>query len=393
MILASKDTAPKNISRESSASGVGVGIDGLSVTYRQRQKLTLALDDVSVNVGQGELLVLLGPSGCGKSTMLNAVAGLLTPDQGTVTIAGQKVFQSQQPYINLASNQRNLGMIFQSYSLWPHLKVWDNVAFPLKRRRLESGEIHRRVGAALELVRCEDLKSQYPGRLSGGQQQRIALARAIVGEPAVLLFDEPLSNLDANLRRQLRDEIAALHKRLAFSGIYVTHDQGEALSLGTSVAVMRTAKVEQIGNPEDIHDRPASEYVAWFMGANIFDGMVDSRGLIETPFGRFETGRKIPTGPARIAIYPQRMHIERDDVGTAVIALVKYLGTSTEYTIEANGQTINFVAPSNTITLGVGDHVKISAGSNDVFAFHPDNSETLEEPPPTGNGTINSTVL
>ena len=188
MILASKDTAPKNISRESSASGVGVGIDGLSVTYRQRQKLTLALDDVSVNVGQGELLVLLGPSGCGKSTMLNAVAGLLTPDQGTVTIAGQKVFQSQQPYINLASNQRNLGMIFQSYSLWPHLKVWDNVAFPLKRRRLESGEIHRRVGAALELVRCEDLKSQYPGRLSGGQQQRIALARAIVGEPAVLLF-------------------------------------------------------------------------------------------------------------------------------------------------------------------------------------------------------------
>ena len=166
MILASKDTVSKNISRENSPSGVGVGIDGLSVTYRQRKKLTLALDDVSVNVGHGELLVLLGPSGCGKSTMLNAVAGLLTPDQGTVTIAGQKVFRSQQPYINLASNQRNLGMIFQSYSLWPHLKVWDNVAFPLKRRRLESGEIRRRVGAALELVRCEDLKSQYPGQLS-----------------------------------------------------------------------------------------------------------------------------------------------------------------------------------------------------------------------------------
>ena len=190
----------------------------------------------------------------------------------------------------------NLGMIFQSYSLWPHMTVRENVAFPLKRRGFAHKDVRPFVDAALELVRCGTLADHYPGQLSGGQQQRVALARAIVPEPAVLLFDEPLSNLDANLRRQLRDEIAALHNRLSFSGIYVTHDQAEALSLGTSVAVMKSAQIEQIGSPQEVHNNPVSEYVAWFLGSNVFDATVDSRGVVETPFGVLASEKAIGKG-------------------------------------------------------------------------------------------------
>ena len=169
---------------------LGVGVDRLSITYRQGRREIRALDQISVEVRKGELLVLLGPSGCGKSTLLNAVAGLLKPDEGRITIAGREVFASRGA-VNVSPSDRNLGMIFQSYSLWPHMTVRENVAFPLKRRGYSKRDVGPTVDASLELVRCGALTDHYPGQLSGGQQQRVALARAIVAEPAVLLFDEP----------------------------------------------------------------------------------------------------------------------------------------------------------------------------------------------------------
>ncbi len=348
---------------------IGVGVDNLSVFYRQKKKETRALDQVSINVKRGDLLVLLGPSGCGKSTLLNAIAGLLTPTEGRITVAGRDVFRSGKQGIELAPNMRNLGMIFQSYSLWPHMTVSENVAYPLKRRHFARQEIEKRVASALELVQCDSLASQYPGQLSGGQQQRIALARAIVAEPAVLLFDEPLSNLDANLRRQLRDEIAALHGRLHFSGIYVTHDQSEALSLGTHVAVMKTARIEQLGTPQEIHDSPRSPYVASFLGANLFKGTVDTRGAIDSGFGRFETERPLNAGSVDVAVYPQRMRLARNRNGQASISLVKYMGTSIEYTVQAGDARINILAASGDEEFAIGDHVDLAADPKNVFAF------------------------
>ena len=354
---------------ESSSSGtVGVGVDNLSITYRLGRKEILALDRISVEVRQGELLVLLGPSGCGKSTLLNAVAGLLKPDEGQITIAGREVFGSNG-LVNVPPNGRNLGMIFQAYSLWPHMTVRDNVAFPLKRRGFAQKDVKPTANAALDLVRCGQLADQYPGQLSGGQQQRVALARAIVAEPAVLLFDEPLSNLDANLRRQLRDEIAGLHNRLQFSGIYVTHDQAEALSLGTSVAVMTTARIEQIGTPQEVHNSPVSEYVAWFLGANVFDATVDARGAVETPFGVLSSEKTMGKGSARVAIYPERLRIEPAKDGTATITLVQYKGTAVEYSVQAGNASVNVVTITSEQPLAIGDRVNVSALPRDVLVF------------------------
>ncbi len=351
-----------------SSEMVGVGVDNLSITYRQGRKAILALDRISVEVRQGELLVLLGPSGCGKSTLLNAVAGLLKPDEGQITIAGREVFGSHG-LVNVPPNGRNLGMIFQSYSLWPHMTVRDNVAFPLKRRGFAQRDVRPTVNAALDLVRCGPLADQYPGQLSGGQQQRIALARAIVAEPAVLLFDEPLSNLDANLRRQLRDEIAGLHNRLAFSGIYVTHDQAEALSLGTSVAVMTTARIEQIGTPQEVHNGPVSEYVAWFLGANVFDATIDSRGAVETPFGVLSNEKAFRKGLVRVAIYPERLRIEPAEDGPATITLVQYKGTAVEYSVQAGNASVNVVTVTSEQPLAIGDRVNVGAEERDVMVF------------------------
>ena len=347
---------------------IGVGVENLSITYRQGRKAVRALDRISIEVRQGDFLVLLGPSGCGKSTLLNAIAGLLKPDEGTISIAGRMVLGSGGS-VNVPPNGRNLGMIFQSYSLWPHMTVQENVAFPLKRRGFSRTVVRPKVEAALDLVRCSALGDHYPGQLSGGQQQRIALARAIVAEPAVLLFDEPLSNLDANLRRQLRDEIAALHNRLAFSGIYVTHDQAEALSLGTSVAVMKTAEIEQIGSPQEVHNNPASEYVAWFLGANIFDVTVDTRGVVESPFGPFAADRAIEPGPARAAIYPERLQIAPAADGAATVTLVKYKGTALEYTLQAGDAEVNVVTVTSEQPLKIGDRVNINAAPRDVLVY------------------------
>ncbi|WP_218834934.1 ABC transporter ATP-binding protein [Rhodococcus sp. ACS1] len=224
------------------------------------------LRDITLEIEKGELLVLLGPSGCGKTTLLRCLVGLEKPGKGSVEL-GDKTVVDAARRIFVQPNRRDIAMVFQNYALWPHMKIAQNVAYPLKSRRMKN-EIQRgRVEEVLKVVQCEHLADRFPPELSGGQQQRISLARALAPRPALLLLDEPLSNLDALLRIELRAQLRMLHRELGFTGVYVTHDQEEALALGTRVAVMKEGQFEQIGKPNEVYSRPATEYVADFLGA------------------------------------------------------------------------------------------------------------------------------
>jgi iron(III) transport system ATP-binding protein len=257
-----------------------------------------AVNDVSFSVEPGELFTLLGPSGCGKSTTLRSIAGLEQPDAGVVSVGGNVLFAAgsgAQKRVNVPANKRGLGMVFQSYAIWPHMSVFENVAFPLRvrprRQRPSKREVTERVERVLETMELLQYADRHATKLSGGQQQRLALARAIVIEPSLLLLDEPLSNLDAKLRESLRFELKRLQRELGITSIYVTHDQIEALSLSSTIAVMRAGEVVQLGKPRAIYENPQSKFVAEFIGtSNFIDGTVASRDgdrhVVETRDGR-----------------------------------------------------------------------------------------------------------
>ncbi len=227
------------------------------------------VDGLSLVVEEGEFCVLLGPSGCGKTTTLRCVAGLEVPTRGQIRIGADVVTDATRGH-SLHPSRRDIGMVFQSYALWPHMNVFANVAYPLRARRKYLGELHGKVGAALEIVGLSHLARRYPSELSGGQQQRVALARAIVSDPGVLLFDEPLSNLDAQLRQRLREDLRRLHDRARRTALYVTHDHAEALALADRIAIMRDGRIEQVGMPEEVFARPETRYVADFVGYENF---------------------------------------------------------------------------------------------------------------------------
>ena len=242
-------------------------IRDLTVSYEKNQP---TLEQFCLDVEQGELVSLLGPSGCGKTTTLRSIAGFIQPDAGTIVINGRD-------YTRLAPNRRDIGLVFQSYALFPHLTVFHNVAFGLRMRRVSKKEVHSRVANALRMVGLEDFADRRPAQLSGGQQQRVALARATVIEPQVLLLDEPLSNLDARLRVDMRQEIRRLQQQLGITTIYVTHDQVEAMSISDRVVVMNHGEIEQFGAPESIFSAPETAFVADFMGFdNHFSAAVES---------------------------------------------------------------------------------------------------------------------
>jgi iron(III) transport system ATP-binding protein len=236
-------------------------ISGLTKSYGSN----VIVDDLDLEIEQGEFLVLLGPSGCGKTTTLRCLAGLETPEKGTIDFQGRAVFDAASR-TNLPAHKRNIGMVFQSYALWPNMTVRKNIAYPLKVRKMKEALSSGRVEEAAEMVHCEHLLDRYPAQLSGGQQQRIAVARGLVARPELVLFDEPLSNLDARLRDTVRTEIHRLHESLGFGAVFVTHDQSEAFALGDKVAIMRAGKIEQLGPPQEVFDRPATDYVAAFIG-------------------------------------------------------------------------------------------------------------------------------
>jgi iron(III) transport system ATP-binding protein len=226
---------------------------------------TTPMDGIDLDIANGEFLVLLGPSGCGKTTTLRCVAGLETPDSGRIAFGDHVVFDSSRR-INLTPDKRNIGMVFQSYALWPHMTVRKNIGYPLRARRIKTTESKDWVSETATLVDCQNLLDRYPAQLSGGQQQRVALARGLVARPEVVLFDEPLSNLDARLRDLVRAQLHELHARLGFTAIFVTHDQSEALALADRMAIMRSGRFEQIGTPLEVFQHPATEYVAEFIG-------------------------------------------------------------------------------------------------------------------------------
>ena len=244
-----------------------------------------AVNGVSFTVGQGEHLTLLGPSGCGKTTTLRAIAGLEQPASGSITIDGRAMFDGAKR-INVPTEDRGVSMVFQSYAVWPHMTVFDNVAYGLRVRKQDKGEIQANVERALDLVQMRHLADRGASKLSGGQQQRVALARAVAFSPTVVLFDEPLSNLDAKLRAEMRVELRELQRRLGITAVYVTHDQEEALAISDRVVVMNVGVIEQIGTPEEIYNRPKSHFVADFVGsANIIKGKLTGPGTFATEGG------------------------------------------------------------------------------------------------------------
>lgn len=223
------------------------------------------VDELDLTIEEGEFVVLLGPSGCGKTTTLRCMAGLETPEGGSIAFGDRMMFGGLK-HADVPTHKRNIGMVFQSYALWPHMKVRDNIAYPLKVRRQKDALRSGAVEKAADMVDCGALLDRYPSQLSGGQQQRVAVARGLVSEPELVLFDEPLSNLDARLRDQVRTQIHQLHQRLHFSAVFVTHDQSEAFALGDRLAIMKDGKLEQFETPQRVFDEPASDYVAAFIG-------------------------------------------------------------------------------------------------------------------------------
>ena len=254
-----------------SASDASIEISNLTVHYGEVK----AVDDVSLSVGRGELVTLLGPSGCGKTTTLRSVAGLEDPSGGSIRLNGVTVFSAAERR-NTPAEKRGVSMVFQSYAIWPHMTVFENVAYGLKVRRMPAAEITANVHRVLDLVQMKEYADRPSSKLSGGQQQRVAVARAIAFSPEVLLFDEPLSNLDAKLRVSMRVELRELQKRLGITALYVTHDQEEALAISDRVIVMNAGRIEQIGAPEEIYRTPRTLFVADFVGnANVIRGRAE----------------------------------------------------------------------------------------------------------------------
>jgi iron(III) transport system ATP-binding protein len=282
---------------------------------------TRALHDVSFQIADGELFTLLGPSGCGKTTTLLAIAGFVQPDGGTIA-CGETTFFDADSGTNVATERRGLGMVFQSYAVWPHMTVTQNVSFALKLRRFERSRIAEKVAETLELVELTDLGKRYPHELSGGQRQRVALARALAYEPSVLLLDEPFSNLDAKLRARTRSWLRSLQRRLGLTTVFVTHDQDEAMAMSDGILVLDRGLVQQIGGPEEIYRRPANRFVAGFVGSsNVLDGVVGAVAgtrTIEVLIGErgqrllvSDASGRVPEAPVSVAIRPEAVRLLR----------------------------------------------------------------------------------
>jgi ABC-type Fe3+/spermidine/putrescine transport system ATPase subunit len=294
------------------------------------------VDDVSFTIEPGEMFFLLGPSGCGKTTVLRLLAGFLQPDSGEILFDERRMN-------GIAPQHRNTAMVFQNYAIWPHLTVFENVAYGPRARKFSPSDVERRVADALRVARLEDLSQRRPAQLSGGQQQRVALARALAVDPGLILLDEPLSNLDARLRLELRGELLRIHRETRTTCLYVTHDQEEALSLADRVAVMNRGKIEQMGTPREIYERPANEFTARFMGEiNLVAAESPLAAALQGPANR------------RIGFRPESARIGGEGIA-ATVKHATYLGSKTELLVEvATGETLRLwtsasVAPGETV--------------------------------------------
>lgn len=334
-----------------------VEVRNLSKTFvRQGGEEVFAVNRIDLDVHREEFMVLVGPSGCGKTTLLRCIAGLEDPDEGHIRVGDQVVYDSGRGVL-VPPEKRRISMVFQSYALWPHMTVYDNVKYPLTtgRSRIPQAEIRERVEQVLATVGIPNLLEQFPKQLSGGQQQRVALARALILGTDLILFDEPLSNVDAKVREQLRLELLAMQDRLGFAAIFVTHDQTEAMILGDMIAVLGRGRIAQIGAPRDIYARPANQYVADFIGsANKLSVLASSKrpdgaGLeLDTPLGRLVSTHEPPDpgsdGPAVAVWRPEQFSIsvgpeapQKVNCWQGVVAARLFLGSHEEIIVDVDG--------------------------------------------------------
>ncbi|MPZ27759.1 MAG: ATP-binding cassette domain-containing protein [Micromonosporaceae bacterium] len=355
--------------------------------YRTGGERVRAVDQVSVDVHPGEILVLLGPSGCGKSTLLRCVAGLEQPDRGRMLIDGAVVYDGEAGTM-VPAHRRDVNMMFQSYALWPHMSLRDNVAYPLRVQGASRKQARAKADDYLELVGLPGLGRQYVSTISGGQQQRVALARTLINEPSVVLFDEPLSNVDAKVRSQLRRELLRIHQELGFAAVYVTHDQIEAMGLGTRIAILRDGGVEQLADPVTIYEEPATRQVAEFVGeANLIPARVTrvsgEVAVLDCVFGEIEIAAARLSGSAAdgdrraqpaegaavvLMVRPEHCRLVRDPAGggganswAATVDATMYAGSRTEYSCQVGtGQlTVWELATPHPLRAGAAVRVEI----------------------------------
>lgn len=347
----------------------GVRLDHISKIYKDPKtgKDFYAVKDVSLDIEPGTFVTLLGPSGCGKTTTLRMIAGFESPDEGEIYLGNEAINE-------LTPNKRDTAMVFQSYALFPHYNVFDNVAYGLKLRKMPKEEIHKKVMDMLELVELSGMENRLTNQLSGGQQQRVALARALVVEPSVLLFDEPLSNLDAKLRVSMRTEIRKIQQKVGITAIYVTHDQAEAMSISDKIIIMNGGIVEQMGTPQETYYYPKSEFVADFIGeANFLKGKVtaqnkiDVNGIeIQTNTGNLEIGKD-----CKLVLRPESATLGEEGIVPCEVAYSCFMGSYQNYHVMVGNTLVKLEEynPKNKKIYQVGDKAYLNFERDTVFAL------------------------
>lgn len=349
-----------------------LSVEGLNKVYG----LESAVENLSIDVSEGEMLVLVGPSGCGKTTTLRCLAGLERPTSGRILI-GDRAVTAIEDGVFVPPEKRQIGMVFQSYAIWPHMTVFENVAYPLRAAKVPKAEIARRVNRTLDLVQLGNLADRYSSQISGGQQQRVALARSLVGEPQLLLFDEPLSNLDAALRLHMRVEIKELQNRLGFTAVYVTHDQTEAMVIADRIAIMDKGVLQQTGSPREIYEAPANIFVAGFMGTtNLMVGKIapasngktvlHADGDIEVVVDKATD--LAPGEEAYVSVRPEVLSIRAPDqsgcrgenVWDGEVTLATFIGEQIIYRVDVGPHRLEIHARP-TESFGIGEPVQVTA--------------------------------
>ena len=335
------------------------------------------LQEFNQKFEDGEFITLLGPSGCGKTTMLRLIAGFEKPSSGEIYI-GDKLVSSEKEF--LPPEKRGIGMVFQSYAVWPHMNVFDNIAYPLKIQKISKNEIEERVNQVLKIVHLEQYKDRFPSELSGGQQQRVALGRALVAQPEILLLDEPLSNLDAKLREEMRYEIKEITKKLKITVIYVTHDQIEAMTMSDRIVLINKGEVQQVAPPQEIYSKPKNMFVANFVGkVDFITGKVEeSKILLDNSNNQTLPNTSSFKGKVVVAIRPENAILSNDGEITGKVYSKFYLGDYNDLRVEiGNGNILRMIARASTYnTLNEGDEVKIKI--LDYFVFEDNGKDQIK---------------